>query len=302
MRPLSFESITVDELCLPLLKEKKISAAVLRLDKIHPVISGNKWFKLKYHLENFDPGRHKGIVTFGGAYSNHVIATAYAGAVKGIKTIGIIRGERPRIMSHTLQNAIDFGMQPEFVSRDEYRRKNDDGFIQRLSEKYQDYHFIPEGGGGNYGEKGCMEILSLTEKNNYTHIACAIGTATMFLGLTNSSGLHQQIIGIPVLKTGDIPDQFRGRIRHPAKHLYCKVYYEYHFGGYARHTPALIRFMNEFYSTTGIPSDFVYTAKLFYGICDLIRKDAFPPGSNLLLIHSGGLQGNLSMPQGTLIF
>jgi D-cysteine desulfhydrase len=284
--------VTIDTLPLSVFKEKQVQADMLRLDKIHPVISGNKWFKLKYHLENFYSGNYKGIFTFGGAWSNHIAATAAVCFLNKISCAGIIRGERPAQLSQTLRNAIEYGMQPEFIPRSMYKDKTGEDSIKNILEKYPGYYLIPEGGAGTEGEKGAGEMLNLVNKDEYTHIACAIGTATMFNGMMAASTVNQQLTGIPVLKG----------LKIIAAQSSCKIFYDYHFGGYAGHTPELFGFMNDFYRETGIPTDFVYTGKLAFAVIDLCRKGFFWPGSRVLIIHSGGLQGNTSLTQGTLIF
>lgn len=271
---------------------KGIEMEILRLDHIHPVISGNKWFKLKYHFENFYSGNYKGILTFGGAWSNHIIATACAGFQQKIKTVGIIRGEKPENISLTLQEAEKFDMELKFISRDEYRTKNSEVLSEMIKTDYPGFYIIPEGGAGIEGEKGAGEILDLVDKNSYTHIACAIGTSTMYNGIFQASGKNQQVIGIPVLKG----------MKETIRTEKSIIFYDYHFGGYAKKTDTLINFMNELYRQTTIPTDFVYTAKLFYAILDLAQKDFFPVDSKLLLLHSGGLQGNSSLRNGTLIY
>jgi D-cysteine desulfhydrase len=284
--------ITLDKIHLPLASARGIEIDVLRLDKIHPVISGNKWFKLKYHLENFKAGNFKGILTFGGAWSNHIIATACAGFLQKIKTVGIIRGEKPENLSFTLQEAEKFEMELKYISRDYYKTKNSEDFLEIIKAEYRGFYIIPEGGAGIDGEKGAGEILNLVDQNSYTHIACAMGTSTMYNGILQASGKNQQVIGIPVLKGM----KETGR---PGKSI---IFYDYHFGGYAKKTEELINFMNDFYRQTNIPTDFVYTAKLFYAVLDQIKKDFFSVNSKILLIHSGGLQGNSSLTNGTLIY
>lgn len=284
--------INIDKIQLPFFDEKEIEMDMLRLDKIHPVISGNKWFKMKYYLEKFHSGNYNGIITFGGAWSNHIVAVACACYRQKIKCIGIIRGERPTVLSTTLQEAVKYKMELKFISRKLYREKSNDEFLQKLKEDYPGFYIIPEGGAGDDGEKGAGEILELVDKNKYTHIACAVGTATMFRGIVKKSAANQQIIGIPVLKG------FK-EIKEPP---FIKIFPAYHFGGYAKYNETLTGFMNDFYRHTNIPTDFVYTGKLVYGIYDLVNENYFPQKSNILLIHSGGLQGNLSLPKGTLIF
>lgn len=284
--------ITTDEISHPLLQTKKIELDVLRLDKIHPVISGNKWFKLKYHIENFNAGHYKGIITFGGAWSNHIVATACACFLQSIKCIGFIRGERPLRFSATLEEALNYKMELKFISREIYKQKDNEEFIESIKKDFPDYYIIPEGGAGIDGEKGAGEILQYASEKEYTHIACAVGTGTMFNGLRNATKPEQQTLGIVVLKGWDEKKESDNG----------KLFYDYHFGGYAKYNSALIDFMNGFYRFSSIPTDFVYTGKLAYAIFDLLKKDHFPSASKILLIHSGGLQGNASLQKGSLIF
>jgi 1-aminocyclopropane-1-carboxylate deaminase/D-cysteine desulfhydrase-like pyridoxal-dependent ACC family enzyme len=284
--------ITIDKIRLPELSEKNIDLEILRLDKIHPLISGNKWFKLKYYFEDFFSGDYKGILTFGGAWSNHIIATACACLQHKIKCVGIIRGEMPAELSSTLQEARKMKMEPKFVSRELYRKKNEIESIQQLLNEYPDFYIIPEGGAGSKGERGCSEIIELADNNSYSHIACAIGTATMFNGISTKINTQQQSIGIPVLK-GFANIEKTGSSR---------ILFNYYAGGYAKYTNVLLDFMNEFYKRTSVPTDFVYTGKLCYAIFDLLSQNYFPENSKILIVHSGGLQGNQSLSKGKLIF
>jgi len=299
MRPLSFESITVDEIDLPLLHEKKVRCAVLRIDKIHPIISGNKWFKLKYYLDEAKSTGKKCIATFGGAYSNHIIATAAAGELSNLQTIGIIRGDRPMTLSSTLEQATRHGMNLFFLSREQYSKKTVPAEIKDQEQIY----FINEGGYGGMGAKGATEILNYCHKENYSHLACAVGTSTMMSGLITASTPLQEIIGVPVLKDRtDVEKALFVLLGREGKIKKFRMIHDYHFGGYAKCNQELISFMNDLYQNTAIPTDFVYTGKLFFGIFDLIRNNFFPEGSRLLVVHSGGLQGNRSLPRGSLIF
>jgi len=263
----------------------------LRLDKLHPIVSGNKWFKLKEHLAHITLGQP--ILTFGGAWSNHLVATAYAAKQAGLKAIGIIRGERPALLSPTLEDALTYGMHLEFISRQDYLQKEDPVFLGELSRRFPGAYIIPEGGGGPPGIKGSEDILRLTDTTGYSHIACAIGTGTTFLGLLRAASPNQTIIGVPVLKGME-----------PLASVDTRVLLlpQYHFGGYARHPQPLLDFMNSFYAATNIPTDIVYTGKLFFAITESIRTGIFPTHSRLLIIHSGGLQGNRSLTPGTLVF
>jgi 1-aminocyclopropane-1-carboxylate deaminase len=284
--------ITTDEIKVPLLQNKNVQFDVLRLDKIHPVISGNKWFKLKYHLDNFNAGNYNGIITFGGAWSNHIVATACASYLQKIKCIGIIRGERPGQLSNTLLEAANYEMELKFISRDTYAQKNSIEFLESIKKEFPGHYIIPEGGAGKEGEKGAGEILQYADGKNYTHIACAIGTGTMFNGTREAALVNQNILGIVVLKGWKVENKTNN----------TEMFLNYHFGGYAKYNLTLINFMNEFFRLTNIPTDFVYTGKLAFALFDLIKKDHFPPGSKILMIHSGGLQGNDSLQKGSLIF
>ncbi len=300
MQSLLFDSITVDEVDLSAVKEKNIRVTVLRLDKIDRVISGNKWFKLKYYLEDAKKQKKSNIVTFGGAYSNHIVATAAMGKECGFRTSGIIRGEQPQKLSHTLLEAMEYGMRLIFTSREDYRRKRlPDDLEKRSSEIY----LINEGGYGLPGAKGASEILDHCQKEGFSHIACAVGTSTMMAGLVKASLPHQETIGVSVINEGaSVKESLLNLLSLEERNKKFQLVTGYHFGGYAKHKIELINFMNELYKETSIPTDFVYTGKLFFAISDMIRNDLFPINSNILIVHSGGLQGNFSLPKRTLIF
>lgn len=272
-----------------------IKADTLRLDLIHPYISGNKWYKLKYYLEAALQTRKKGLVSFGGPYSNHLVALACACLEKGLQSAGVIRGEEPKVYGPSLQQMKELGMELVFVSRDKYR--------QKLVEGYEDFYVVPEGGAGEPGIKGAAEILSGIPANDYTHIICATGTGTTMAGIINASSARQQVIGISALKVSDKIDNelLQYIAANTTMHNYS-MNFDYHFGGYAKKTVALLGFMNDLYARENIPTDFVYTGKLFYAVYDLVAKHYFPVGSRLLIIHSGGLQGNRSLRIEDLIF
>ena len=287
----------------PGLTQKNISADVLRLDRLHPVISGNKWFKLKGYLEQALQSPGLPVITFGGPWSNHLIAAAYATRQQGLTAIGIVRGERPPVLSATLTAAAACGMQLEFIPRREYAKKEEPGFLRQLTDRFPGAYIIPEGGAGPIGIKGSEDILRTTDTSQYTHILCAVGTGTTLMGLVRAARPGQAVIGIPVLKgfdewaVIDPHDFLTGEQKAGARLLPG-----YHFGGYARHPPELLEFMNRWYRETGVPSDIVYTGKLFFALWDSVRQDLFPAHSRILVIHSGGLQGNLSLAPGILDF
>jgi 1-aminocyclopropane-1-carboxylate deaminase len=254
---------------------------ILRLDLIHPEISGNKWFKLKYNLEQAQKESKNSIITFGGAFSNHIAATAVACKLSGLKSIGIIRGEETSINNPTLSLAQKNGMELLFISRDEYSQKNDSSYLQRLRYMYPDAYIIPEGGDNRLGQKGCEEILT-SESFHYKNIFCASGTGTTYKGISKSLLPNQKLTVINVLK-------FEAKAHEPQ----TTILNNYHFGGYAKHTSELLEFKSWFEATFAIPLDYVYTSKLFFAAFDLMKNNMLHKEHEILIIHCGGLQGNL---------
>jgi 1-aminocyclopropane-1-carboxylate deaminase len=294
---LDTSNITIDEINDDLFLEKKVKVFVLRLDKVHPIISGNKLFKLHYFL-NEALMEKKEIITFGGAYSNHLVATAYACNLLQIKTMGIVRGEEPSQLSHTLKQCLAYKMKLKFISREEYDNATK---IVDIRNNNPNAIVIPEGGFDSLGSNGAALIYDLIKDENFSHIALAVGTATTLSGLLKKA--HQPIIAIPVLK-GMIDIVQRIFYLTPKKNTTEEliIWNDYHFGGYAKKTTELIDFINDCWLRYKLPLDFVYTGKAFYGIVDNIKKDFFNPHSKILFIHTGGLQGNLSLPPKTLLF
>lgn len=288
--------ITLDKIPDCITSPYQIEATMLRLDRIHPVISGNKWFKLRFHLEQALQQSKKRIVTWGGAWSNHIVATAAACTEKGIPSLGLIRGEKPQELSATLKEAGELGMQFHFLSREDYRNKT----IPPRVLNNEDW-IIPEGGYGKLGAMGAASITEYFDTRKYTHIICAVGTGTMMAGLINAMADTQNIIGIPVLKGAEA---LRTAIRDLVNPNYQKWKLEegYEFGGYAKHPEELIQFMNEFYAISRIPTDIVYTGKLVYAFTALMKTHYFPTNSRILIVHSGGLQGNRSLGKGIVSF
>lgn len=260
-----------------------VACSVARLDLLHPVVSGNKWFKLTHYLSLGLP-----VVTFGGPYSNHLVATAHACRERGIPCTGIVRGEEPAVLSPTLEDCLAFGMSLRFVSRASYRSAFD----------FPGYTVIPEGGAGPLGVQGASLILSGAP--SFTHVVCAVGTGTTLQGLDIALRPGQFCLGIPVIA---VPPSDRSAFDVSlGLSSASSLVHGYVFGGYARHTPELIRFMNDFYGAYGVPLDFVYTAKAAFALFELIRSGYFAPGSHVLFLHTGGLQGNRSLPPSTLSY
>ncbi|MEO7120724.1 MAG: pyridoxal-phosphate dependent enzyme [Ginsengibacter sp.] len=294
------DSISIQPVKSDLFSAHFVTVDMLRLDEIHPVVSGNKIFKLHYFLEEAQKSLHKQIVTFGGAYSNHLAATAFACKTIGIKCIGYVRGEQPAILSHTLQFCLKNKMHLEFISRSDYKKIDTQEFSEELIKKHGEHVLIPEGGFSKKGAKGATLIYNFFDQKNYTHICCPVGTATTFAGIIDGSD-KTKIIGFSVLK--DLLDINKRiaffNISSAKNYAFIE---DYHFGGYAKKNSELISFMNSFYDNNKIPLDFVYTAKMMFGVFDLINKYYFAAGSKILCLHTGGLQGNLSLSSGVLNF
>lgn len=273
---------------------------VLRLDQLHPIISGNKWFKLKKYIETAHRTGKSTLLTYGGAYSNHLVATAAAARMHGFKSIGIVRGERAENVSHTLLEAESYGMQLFHTSRDEYRQKKiPHQVMQHFAE--DELLIIGEGGYGIDGASGAAEIYNIIGPD-YTHIFTAVGTGTTAAGIISAAKGQQRVTGISVMKNNhSLATAIKALLPREHEREFALLH-DYHFGGYARHTPELLTFMNHLFENTGIPTDFVYTGKIFYAVDSLVRKNLYGANDRLLIVHSGGLQGNRSLPNGTLIF
>ena len=266
-----------------------ISLVIKREDLIHPFVSGNKFRKLKYNLLQAKAENQSTLLTFGGAYSNHIAAVAYAGKENGFQTIGVIRGDEltDKIASNpTLKFAQECGMQFEFVSREAYRLKTEAAFLEQLEQKHGSFYLIPEGGTNDLAVKGCEEILT-QEDGVFDYVATAIGTGGTISGIINSALPHQKILGFPALKGDFLQDEIRNFVQNDNWELIT----DYHFGGYGKVNSDLVDFINRFLEKTKIPLDPIYTGKMVFGIVDLIEKNYFPENATILMIHTGGLQG-----------
>jgi 1-aminocyclopropane-1-carboxylate deaminase len=295
-----YKNIVTQSIRKPLHQSMGITVDVLRLDLIDPIISGNKSFKLKYALQSAISSGKKGIVTFGGAFSNHLVATAVACQRNNLFSTGIVRGEKTFPENDSIKEMKAAGMQIIYVSREQY--KNKELLVTDFLSSNDEYYYVPEGGQSDEGIKGACEILSFADKE-YSHILCSVGTGTTLAGLINASSEHQQVIGVPAIKIQHPhSNEIASFISSSTDKKNYTLMYDYHFGGYAKHTRELITFMNDLFINEHIPTDLVYTGKLFYAVYDLINKNYFPSNAQLLVIHTGGLQGNRSLPAGTLVF
>lgn len=277
-----------------LAQDMDVYISMLRLDEIHPVISGNKIFKLVYFLKEAIQSGHKKIITFGGAYSNHLAATAYACKLYDIECFGLVRGDRPALLSETLLFCRQNGMNLEFVPRDAYKKMASLEYNADLIKQFGSHVLVPEGGFSKRGMEGAALINDYIPENSYTHICISIGTATTLAGLMYKTNTKTNIIGFSALKgLNDVAERLTKCGVINTQNL--SIQNQYHFGGFGKKSPVLIDFMNQFYDTYRIPLDRVYTAKMMFGIYDLLEKKKFPAGSRLLCIHTGGLQGNSSI-------
>lgn len=281
------------QVILPILEEKHVELFIKREDLIHPFVSGNKFRKLNYNLAEAKQQQKDTLLTFGGAFSNHIVATAVAGNLNGFETIGIIRGdELARDLDDTLKNnatlreAHKNGMTFEFVSREAYRTKSNAVFINQLHEKFGDFYTIPEGGTNELAIKGCEEILT-EDDAKFDYICCAVGTGGTISGIINSAKKHQNVIGFPALKGDFLQDE----INQFVDKKNWSLQNAYHFGGYAKYNTDLVAFINNFTKKTNILVDPIYTGKMVFGILDLVLKNHFKKESKILAIHTGGIQG-----------
>lgn len=282
------------------IQSKEIEVFVARLDKINSVVSGNKIFKLTHFISKALIKKTNTIATKGGYYSNHLVATAYYTQLNKLKSIGIIRGEEPKNLSPTLKDCMKYGMKLIYVSRNNY--SNENLILTLLNNEADSFDYIPEGGFHPFGAEGASTIMNKINEFKATHVVTAIGTATTIAGLIQINSNHAEIIGIPVLKgLNDINERIN-YLNNNITPNQPTIFSNYHFGGYAKYEGKLINSMNEFYINHKIPTDFVYTGKMFFGLLDLIKSNYFKKGSKIIALHTGGLQGNQSLPINTLVF
>ena len=284
--------IKTQEISLPLLKEKEIKLFIKRTDQTYQHISGNKWFKLKYNLLEAQKQGIETLLTFGGAYSNHIAATAFAAQEKGFNSIGIIRGEEHLPLNPTLRFAKENGMKLQYVARSAYRKKTTLEFLEQLKTQLGNFYLIPEGGTNELAIQGTVEILEANDTQDY--ICCAVGTGGTIAGIINASNDKQTVIGFLAIKGIDELEKDINSWVNKSNYNFINTY----FGdGYAKVNKELVEFINEFNAEHNIPLDAIYTGKMMMGILDLIGKDYFPKGSSILAIHTGGLQGNKGMSE-----
>lgn len=270
-----------------------VSVDLLRIDKVHKYVSGNKWFKLKYNLLKAKEEGHTTLLTFGGAFSNHIHATAVAANEAGFKSIGIIRGEETLPLNPTLRQASFMGMELHYVSRSEYRKKTEAPFIKDLEDKFGNFYLVPEGGTNQMAIRGAEEILEGHLTESYDYVVSAVGTGGTLAGLISKLNGKAEVIGVSSLKGNFLGAEVHSLLKLVNKELLknWRISYNYHFGGYAKHTRELVAFINNFKMEQGIPLDPIYTGKMMYGVADMAANLKFKENSKVLAIHTGGLQG-----------
>ncbi len=291
---LTYNPTPIIELKSVVLAESGVRILIKREDLNHEYASGNKWWKLKYNLEEATRIGHDTLLTFGGAYSNHIYATAAAAKELGLKSIGIIRGENTLPLNHTLAFAQSCGMTLHFISREVYRNKTTDDFIQQLQNKFGDFYLIPEGGTNGLAVKGVAEFgTALINEVDFDYLCLPVGTGGTMAGIVKALAGRKKIVGFSVLKGGGF---LSAEVKKWTADSFSNwnIEQDYHFGGYAKTTNELIKFISEFEKQHQLPLDQVYTAKMMFGILDLIQKGYFKRGSTILALHTGGLQGRSS--------
>lgn len=280
----------------PLLEEKNIQLYVKREDLIHPILGGNKWRKLKYNINALQQKKAKTILSFGGAYSNHIYALAGASQIFNFRSIGVIRGEPHEPLNPTLDYAKKAGMELHYVSRQEYRLKDTAEFVETLRSRFGDFVLIPEGGSNELALPGCAEIITELDEQldgSYNTVCVPCGTAGTLSGLI-SSKTKKKLLGIAVLKGADFLDEnvnqlLDGKI-NPGENKTWEINLDYHFNGYAKKSAELLKFISDFNHQFDIKLEPVYSGKMFYGLFDLIKNDYFTRGSTIVSLHTGGMQ------------
>ncbi|NVK41968.1 MAG: pyridoxal-phosphate dependent enzyme [Oceanospirillaceae bacterium] len=290
-------AVRLQPLPLRLYRRAGIEVSLLRLDELHPQVSGNKLFKLSYNLAAAVAAGHRRVLSFGGAFSNHLHALAYAGRALGLETIGVVRGEPAYADNPTLRDASEWGMHLHFVDRQAYRHKTSEQFLTALRARFGDFFLIGEGGRGELALKGCGQILECLGPDVLARtdlIGLAVGTGSTLAGLISARPGHCRLLGFPVLKGAeflysDVRDQLQqAGVSDPGGWRLCL---DAHEGGYGRVSPQLAAFVPSFERETGILLDPVYTGKMLLGFNRLVAAGGVPAGTAVVLVHTGGMQG-----------
>ena len=284
-----FQQLVIENQKVEGMFSEPVELYIKREDLLHPEVSGNKFRKLKYNIAEALASNASKVLTFGGAYSNHIAATAAACRIAGLEAIGVIRGEEiieKYLENPTLRKAAKDGMSFDFVTRADYRRKEEQAFIEELKVKFGDFYLVPEGGTNRLAIQGTREILTAAD-SDFDFVCTAVGTGGTIAGIIESAQPHQVVVGFPALKGEFLEKDICKFVTRDN----WKLIHAYTFGGYGKFTKELLAFIQHFKQTTGILLDPVYTGKMLYGIIEEIKKGSFPAGAKILAIHTGGLQG-----------
>jgi len=269
----------------------RVELWIKRDDLLHPIISGNKWRKLKYNLNHALNNHADTLISMGGAYSNHLHALAFAGQQLGLKTVAFVRGERPAQLNPTLIDLQQWGMQLNFVSRSDYRQLRQYKNYHSLPDLVSGQYWLPEGGASDLALQGVAEIMSeLKQQFDLLMVAC--GTGATLAGLIAAAPVDMQILGVAALKGGDFLNaDVKQLLPQAITQQNWQILLDYHFGGFAKNTPELKLFMHQFAAKHDVALDPIYTGKLLFAFYDLLNQGYFKPGQRILLLHTGGLQG-----------
>lgn len=287
----------IEEINDSFLNERKISLYLKREDLNHIALSGNKWHKLKHNIQEARKLKKTTLLTFGGAFSNHIYATAAAGKIFNFRTIGVIRGEEHLPLNPTLSFARENGMELYYMDRTVYRRKDSSESIEKLKERFGDFYLIPEGGTNEWAVKGCSELMHKINLD-FDYVCCPCGTGGTLAGLISGLNGKSNALGFAVLKGASfLKENVKSLLKNSGGELLTnwEINLDYHFGGYAKMNNELLNFINNFYTVSKIPIEPIYTGKMLFGIYDLISKGFFTQGTRIIAIHTGGLQGLMGL-------
>jgi len=286
IKKLSYTPTPVTEIFDDLLSAAGIRLLIKREDLNHPAVSGNKWWKLKYNIAELQDREKNQILTFGGAFSNHIYAVAAAAHELELESTGIIRGEEVTPLNPTLQFATSAGMKLHYISRGQYRSKLEPAFIRGLEKRFGDFYLIPEGGSNELAVQGVSEFAGQLD-HNFDYICCPVGTAGTLAGIIRGLRGTKKVVGFSALKNGAFLNEEVRKFEESYKNWEIRT--EYDHGGYAKSTMALQAFIADFQAQHHIPLEFTYSGKMMWGIFDLAKKGYFHSGSTVLALHTGGI-------------
>ena len=301
MLSISLAKPELEEIGFPSFSNYGVTLKILRLDKMHKDLGGNKWFKLKHNIEEIVSLPEPVVLSFGGPYSNHLRALSAVGKLVSFKTIGIVRGEIVRPLNPILKFAEANGMMLYGLSRDKYRLKNSESFVKNLRDRFGNFVLLPEGGSNQNALSGCKQICEFIDpkpRANLRYIAMACGTGVTLSGVALGASAFQntKILGVSVLNApGYLSNQIQNYIKHYKQNVLnsefapWEMLETYHFGGYAKSGPDLLKFSKDFTDSTGIPLEPVYTGKLLYALAKEVERGSIVPGSEIVAIHTGGI-------------